>query len=148
MLLKLLTEAWRTFGASNQSDDDSLSALDALRILRSAGNTLVLQADLYKQLAKLEWAQEKDRLTRMALAIVVALVCFVGTLLFAGVLLLAVVWDTEYRIPTLIGLVVAYASGVAIALWRLKVLAQQGATAFAALRQELSADIALIKSQL
>ena len=148
MLLKLLTEAWRTFGASNQSNEDSLSALDALRILRSAGNTMVLQAGLYSQLAKLEWAQEKERLTRMALAIVVALVCFVGALLFAGVLLLAIVWDTEYRIPTLVGLVVAYASGVGIAIWRLKVLAQQGANAFKALRLELAADIALIKSQL
>jgi uncharacterized membrane protein YqjE len=148
MLLKLLTEAWHTFGASNQSNGDSLSALDALRILRSAGNTMVLQAGLYSQLAKLEWAQEKERLTRMALAVVVALVCFVGTLLFAGVLLLAIVWDTEYRIPTLVGLVVAYASGVGIALWRLKVLAQQGANAFKALRLELAADIAIIKSQL
>jgi len=148
MLLKLLMEAVRSFGSSDRSDDDSINPLDALRVLRSAGNTLGAQAGLYTELAKIEWAQEKARLARLLVVAAVAFICLFGAVLFAGILILALVWDTEYRIITIAGLLIAYLLGIAIAVWRLKVLTAKGQHAFAATRRELAADIALIKSQL
>lgn len=147
MLLKLLSDAWRNISGSGRTGD-ALSALDTLRMLRSAGGTLGKQAGLYLELARLEWEQEKQRLMRMALLTVVALACFSGALLFAGVLLMAVVWDTPYRIPVIAALVGVYLLGVVIAVWRLKLLARKSTEAFASLRAELAADMALIRSQL
>ncbi len=148
MLLKLLMEAFQFAVSSDSSDDNRTSFMDAVRTLKSLGSTLNAQAGLYVQLAELEWKQEKERLLKMCVALVIALFSFLCAMLFLGILIMAIVWDTEYRIPVIAGLIGVYLLGIALAVWRFKVLALQGERAFASIKEELAADIALIKREL
>ncbi len=130
------------------SDSPAINPLDVVRMLRSAGAALFSQAALHGQLARVEWAEEKDRLLKLLL---VGLLGFAGLLcvmLFAGALVLAFSWDTAYRIPAAIALIVAYGLGTGFAWSRLQLLSAQGSQAFAATREELAADLSLLKSKL
>ena len=130
------------------AESAAIHPLDAIRLLRSAGRTLISQAALHAQLARVEWEEEKSRLLKMLLVILLG---FAGTLcvmMFVGVLVLAFSWETAYRIPASIGLIAVYALGVAIAWRRLQVLSALSGQAFAATREELAMDIAMIRSKL
>jgi uncharacterized membrane protein YqjE len=83
--------------------------------------------------------------------LLVMLFGFAGTLcvmVFVGVLVLAFSWETAYRIPASIALIAVYALGIAIAWRRLQALSALSGQAFAATREELAADIAMIRSKL
>jgi uncharacterized membrane protein YqjE len=83
--------------------------------------------------------------------LVFALLGFAGLLcvmLFVGVVAVTVSWDTAFRIPTAVTLVVVYAIGTAIAWRRVQALSAQSDQAFAATREELATDFALLKSKL
>jgi len=123
----------------------SIRTAEVLHILRSAGGALLVQAALHGQLLRVEWAQEKSRLLRMAMAALLGLVCLLGLMTALGMLLLAIYWDTPYRVRAVSVLVALYALGVAI-VWRL--LKSQEALAsdsFAATRSELAADLELLR---
>lgn len=122
--------------------------LDAIRILHSAGGALSVQASLHGQLAQVEWEEEKNRLLRMLVVTLLGFACLLCVLSFSGGLLLAATWDTAYRIPAAAGLVVAYGFGVAVAWQRFQALSALGGKVFAASREELAADAALLKSGL
>lgn len=128
--------------------DARFNPLDVVRILRSAGSALFTQVTLHGQLARVEWAAEKTRLLRM---LVIGLLGFAGLLcvmLAAGALVLAFSWDTPYRIAAAIALLAAYGLVVGFAWIRLRALSAQSSQTFAATREELAADIALLKSNL
>lgn len=130
------------------SDSAAINPLDVVRMLRSAGAALFTQAAMHGQLARLDWAEEKARLLQM---LIVGLIGFAGllcVLLFAGALVLAFSWDTSYRVQAAIALVVAYGLVTGFAWSRLKALSALGNQAFAATREELAADLALLKSKL
>lgn len=130
------------------SPDDRFNPLDVVRILRSAGSALFTQVTLHGQLARVEWAEEKSRLLRV---VVFGLLGFAGLLclmLAAGALVLAFSWDTPYRTVAAIAVLAAYGLVAAIAWIRLKALSAQGSQTFAATREELAADIELLKSNL
>ena len=81
----------------------------------------------------------------------IGLLGFAGLLcvmLAAGALVLAFSWDTPYRIAAAIALLAAYGLVAGFAWIRLKALSAQGSQAFTATREELAADIALLKSNL
>jgi uncharacterized membrane protein YqjE len=122
--------------------------LRLLRIMRSAGSALLAQAALHGQLARVEWAQEKARLLRMVLIAALGFACLLCVMLFAGLLLLAVSWDSVYRIPAFVAVIGIYALGVGVAWYQLHGLAALGDQAFAATREEISADLAMLKSRL
>jgi len=126
----------------------AINPLDVVRLLRSAGSALLTQAGLHGQLARVEWESEKDRIVRMAVAALIAFASLLCTMLVAGALLLAFSWDTTYRVPVAIGLVVTYAACLCLAWYRFKALSARSRDAFAATREELAADLALIKSRL
>jgi len=129
-------------------DSIGIGPLDAIHLLRSSGKALFAQIVLHGQLIQVEWAEEKSRLLKM---LIVALLGFAGVLcvmLFVGVAALTLSWETAYRIPTAVALVVVYASGAAIAWRRLQALSALSDQAFAATREELAADLALLKSKL
>jgi len=129
-------------------DSIAINPLDAIRLLRSAGKALLSQAALHAQLARVEWEEEKNRLIKMLLA---ALLGFAGALcamIFTGVLVIAFSWDTAYRIPAAIALILVYAIGIAIAWRRFQSLAALSSQAFAATREELAVDLAMIKRNL
>jgi uncharacterized membrane protein YqjE len=130
------------------AESAAIHPLDAIRLLRSAGKTLFAQASLHAQLAHVEWEEEKSRLLKMLLAILLG---FAGTLcvmVFIGVLVIAYSWETSYRIPASIALIAIYALGIVIAWRRLQSLSELSGQAFAATRAELAMDIAMIRSKL
>jgi uncharacterized membrane protein YqjE len=135
---------------STQADADgaSFNLLKALRILRSAGSALFAQAALHGQLARVEWAEEKSRLLRMAAIALLGFACLLCVMLFAGVLVLAISWESVYRIPALMAVIAVYALGVGVAWHQLQALAALGEQAFAATREEIAADLAMLKSRL
>ncbi len=117
---------------------------DAARILQAAGGPLLSQAKLHAKLAGIEWQEEKNRLLRMLAAALLGFACLLCALLFAGALALAMTWDTPYRVPTIAALVILSSLGL-VAAWRY-FKAQSALESFAASREELAADSALLKA--
>lgn len=126
----------------------SLNTLDALNTLRAASDALFAQAMLYGQLLRVEWAEEKNRLRNLLLVTLLGFACLLCLMLFAGGLLLAFSWESAYRIPSLFALMCLYGAGVALAGFHFQKLSALGSQAFAATREEIAADLALLKSKL
>ncbi|HEX9473176.1 MAG TPA: phage holin family protein [Steroidobacteraceae bacterium] len=142
------TQPTATTAASTSIHAVSIKTTGVLRILRTAGGALLLQAALHGQLLRVEWAEEKSRLLKLVMATLLGFVCLLGLLAALGVLLLALYWDTPYRILAVSVLMAFYGLGMALA-WRL--FSSQAALAscsFAASRSELAADLELLRSQL
>ena len=124
------------------------SASAVLRIARSAGGALLVQAGLHAQLLRIEWAETKGRLLKMLLATLVGLACLLGLMAATAVLLLAVCWNTPYRIPAVLALITLYGLGVALAWRQFQMQSTLNAESFAATRVELAEDLALLRSHL
>lgn len=124
------------------------TAFSAIRLLRAAGGSLFSQAGLHVQLARVEWAEEKIRLSKMLAAALLVFTCLLCIMLFVGVLVLVLCWETDYRIHAVLGLIAVYGITAGIAWHRVRTLSARGDQAFAATREELAADIALIRSKL
>jgi uncharacterized membrane protein YqjE len=125
-----------------------IDLINAIRILRAVGGALFAQAVLYGQLARVDWAEEKGRLVKMLVITLLGFACLLCVMLFVGALVLAFSWETAYRIPAVMALIAVYGIGTSIAWRRLQALAALGDQAFAATREELAADIALIRGKL
>lgn len=130
------------------SGANSINPLDAIRVLRSAGGALFDQAILHGELARIEWAQEKNRLLKMLASTLVGYMCLSCTLLFSGALVLAFCWDTVYRIPAATALPALYGLGAAVSWRRFQTLSALSGQSFAATRVELAADMVLLRSRL
>ena len=130
------------------TESSGTSPLDVVRLLHSGGEGLWVQAVLHARLASVEWQEEKQRLLRMLLITLLGFACLLCVMLFGGGLLLAATWDTAFRLPTLAALVLAYGAGAAVAWRHFQATAELGALAFAALREELATDAALLKENL
>lgn len=126
----------------------AVNPLQLLGILRSASGALIAQASLHAELAQVEWEVEKQRLGKMIIFTLVGFACFLCLIFFIGVGVLAISWDTPYRIPAFIILILCYLMALAWAGFKLKALAALGEKSFAATRAEIAADIDLIKSAL
>lgn len=119
----------------------------AARLLQSAGGALLDQAVLHGRLAAIEWEEEKHRLQRMLALTLAGFAGLLCTLLFAGALALSASWETGYRIHVLALLVLLSGFGTAAAWRRFGIRAAAGDRTFSASREELAADIALLKEQ-
>ena len=122
--------------------------LSAFRLLRSAGGALFAQAALHSQLARVEWAEEKIRLTRIAIAAVLAVLSALCLLLLVSLIVLALSWNTPYQMVVIAAVLLVYILLLAISA---RVLSRQialGALSFAATREEIAADLAMIKARL
>src|ERR1700721_3026927 len=97
------------------ADPTPINPLEAVRILRSAGGALFDQAVLHGELARVEWAQERERLLKMLACTLVGYTCLLCVLLSAEALVLALCWETAYRIPVAIALTALYALGTVFA---------------------------------
>jgi uncharacterized membrane protein YqjE len=129
-------------------DSEGIDLLGALRIARSAGGALAVQAGLYGQLARVEWLEEKVRLRNMLLMGLLAFAGALCILLFTGIAALAFSWETPYRLHAVIALLLFYGAGIAVAWHRMDALSAAGSQSFAALREELAIDAALLRSRL
>ncbi len=130
------------------ADSYNFNPMDLVRLMRSAGGALFAQASLHSQLARVEWAEEKNRLMNMAIAILSGFVFLLCFMIFIGVLVIAFTWETQFRIAAVCIMTAIYAAGVVFAWQRFSRLAALSGQAFAATREEIAADLALIKSRL
>lgn len=126
----------------------TFNPLHAYRLLRSAGGALLGQAALYGKLAKVEWAEEKNRLVNITVVGAAAAACLLCLMMFVGILAIAISWDSAYRIHAIAAMIAVYGLGLAIAWHRLRGLSALNEKTFAATREEFAADLALIKSKL
>ncbi len=129
-------------------DTGSTGLLDVVRMLRAAGAALLSQAGLHGQLLRLEWEAEKSRIIGMVVAVALIVIGLFCALLTLGALVLVFTWDTRYRVPAAIAVFLAYAGTAAFAWYRLRVLSARGRDAFSTSREELAADLELLKSRL
>lgn len=119
-----------------------------IRQLRTVISTLYAQGGLYRQLMLMEWSEEKNRLWKLLIVMVLGL-CFVfSSLILIGALVLILTWETQYRHLAVISLLVTYTTGAVVCCYRVKILVARSMLAFADTRKEIAADIALIKSKL
>ena len=125
-----------------------ITLLEKLRLLNAAGGALLTQATLHSELLRIEWAEEKQRLLTMLLVLLLGFGTLFCMLLFAGVLVLALNWDTGYRISAIIALMAIYAGATFFAWRRFQALSAQSEQMFAASREELAADLALLRQKL
>jgi len=135
-------------GSAPVTGADSIDPLAAVRLLERASGALIAQLALHVQLARVEWAQEKRRLSRMLVVMLLGSACVLCVMLLVCVLALALSWDTAYRVPCVVALIAVYGLGVELARRRFLVLLAQGASSFAATREEIDADITLLRSML
>ncbi len=126
----------------------AISPLKAIGMLRSASGALIAQLGLHGQLARVEWAEEKARLMGMLAAGLLGFAALLCLMLFGGVLSLAYSWDTPYRSIVAAILMTIYALAAGLAYRRLTTLAALGEHSFVATREELAADIAMIRERL
>ena len=122
--------------------------MDLIRLLRSAGGGLATQGLLHVQLAQVEWEEEKNRLLGMLAIVLLGFAFLLCMLLFAGALVVVAAWTTPYRIQACAGLVLLYGFGTAAAWRSFQVWSFKGSQTFAASREELAADAALMKANL
>ncbi len=126
----------------------AIGALDVIRILFSAGEALVAQAALHGRLVRIELAEQKKRLLQMLVCILLGFVGALCVLLLVAALVLAFSWNTDYRIHAAIGLVIVYGIGTGLAVWGFRRLSARSSQAFAATREELAADLAMLRSRM
>ena len=122
--------------------------MEIIQRLRASAAIVLVQMELHGRLAGIEWQQEKNRLQQLLIASVLGLVFLSCCLFCAGLLVITLGWSTDYRLHSIVGVLFFYSAGVVLCYLRCKHLAALGATAFAATRAEIAADIALIRSQL
>ena len=147
MLTKLLFEALAR-AVSPSTDDDRTGFMESLRTLRSLSSAVSSQAGLYVQLAQLEWERERERLIAIFVMLIIVLFACWFLLVLGSALALVLAWHTEYRELAIYSLLGVYFVAIVLSLWRLKRLVNQGKHAFSSLREDLAADIAVIKREL
>lgn len=122
--------------------------LSALRLLRSAGGALFAQAALHGQLARVEWEEEKIRLMRIAIAALISLVSAICLLLLGSLVVVALSWNTAFQIPVVSAVLALYLLAFFFAMRTLTRQIALGSLSFAATREEIAADLALLKAKL
>jgi uncharacterized membrane protein YqjE len=117
----------------------------SVNILRSGADALLAQGSLHLQLIQVEWALEKLRYRRMMNLVLMGVPMITCSLLAFGYLVMAISWDTRFRIVTAVVLFMLYSTGAVITVYRLQRLTALGKEAFADSRREIAADIALLR---
>lgn len=122
------------------------AVFDWMRVLGGARHALIDHGLLHGQLVGVELEQEKRRLVRVLLLALVGVSALTCTLLCVGALVLAVSWDTPYRVPALLALLMAY-GGSTFAMWMgIRSAVDEGGHGFSASFEELAADAALLRN--
>lgn len=99
------------------------------------------------ELAAVELAEERARITAHLVLVLVAVFCFMAALFAVSALVVVWFWDTQ-RIAALCGVAVAYVVIGLAALWRLSLRRKSDAPPFAATRAELERDRAWVADKL
>ena len=122
--------------------------MEIIQRLRALAKIVFAQLELHGKLAQVEWAEEKNRLQQLFIVAVVGFACLLCALLFAGFFVVALSWATEYRLITIAAMFTFYGAGLGLCVYKLNQLSARGSATFAATREEVAADLALVRSQL
>ena len=136
------------WSAAEPPAETAIDPLDVIRMLRSAGGGLLTQAGLYSQLVRAEWALEKRRLLALVFAAAVGFICLLCLLLALMLLVLALSWDSGYRVQAMLAVIGLFSVSLATVWYRVHRLLAQGEQSFGALREELAIDMAMLKQHL
>ncbi len=143
-LLELINSSKSLIGGKIAVD----GSIDQIRRLQSAKDELLTQAGLIRELAEVEWSQEKIRIARMVMIGALVFASLLCLMVAAGILVMVLVWDTPYRLPTAIGVFVVYGISTVLLYESFKRVAARSEDAFSATREEIAANITLVKSTL
>jgi uncharacterized membrane protein YqjE len=121
---------------------------DIFQLLRSAARALLAQGALHAELFSLEWAEEKSRLLRMAVALLTGAMFLFCSLLSISATMLILSWGTQYQNAVLFGLVAFFVLGTVVAFMRLRSLASRAHKAFSGTLAEVGEDLTLIREKL
>jgi len=130
------------------SSASEFTPLTIFRLLRSAGAALLAQSTLHAKLASIEWAEEKSRIARIAAAAVLGTVGASCFLLVSGAVVIALSWRSPYQIAVIAAVLATYALIAIAAGISLKRQIALGEFSFAATREEIAADLAMLKAKL
>ena len=122
--------------------------MEIIQRLRSMAKIVFAQLELHGKLASVEWAEEKNRLQQLFAISILGFAFLLSALLFAGFFAVALSWATEYRLVTIAAVFVLYSLGLGVCIYRISILAARGSNTFAATREELAADLTLLRGQL
>ena len=131
---------------SSSRNVPGLGVLPMLGTLRQAGGAVMDHLALHGRLLGTELQQEKRRLTRMLQAAILGLASVICLMIAIGTLLVLTAWDTPYRLHSVVALVLIY--GVTtLAAWRaFQAGALKSDGAFALSRENLAADLRLLRN--
>jgi uncharacterized membrane protein YqjE len=122
--------------------------MEIINRLRSITKIVLTRLELHGQLISVEWAEEKVRLKQMGLLVLLAFIFLFCALLFIGIFAVALSWESEFRNYAAGAVFLLYVLGFGICAFKLKTLAERSAATFAASRDEVEADLALLRSRL
>ena len=122
--------------------------LSMFRLFRSAGSALFAQIALHGKLANVEWAEEKNRLLRLAIATILGLISALCLLLLVSMVVIALSWNTPYQLVVIAAVLLIYVILLVVAIRLVKQQLALGKFSFAATREEIAADLALLKAKL
>lgn len=122
--------------------------MEIIRRARALFKILLTRLELHGQLISVEWAEERLRLQQLGVVILLAFIFLFCALLFIGIFAVALSWGTEYRNYAIGAVFLAYMLGFCICAYRIKVLVVRSSKTFSATREEIAADLDLIRSRL
>lgn len=121
---------------------------DIFQLLRSAARALLAQGALHAELFSLEWAEEKSRLLRMVISLLLGAMFLFCSLLSISAMILILSWDTQYQNVALFGLVAFFVIGTIVAVMRLRNDVARANKAFSGTIAEIGEDLELIREKL
>jgi uncharacterized membrane protein YqjE len=122
--------------------------MEIFQRMRLLMKEILIQAELHGRLFQVEWLQEKNRIQQIICIASLGFAFLLCSLLSLGFFVIAANWAGEYRMLSIAMVCACYLIGLIFCWVRFNALAAKGVESFAATREEFSADIALIRSQL
>lgn len=122
--------------------------MEIIKRLRSMAKIVLTRLELHGQLVSVEWAEERQRLQQLLAIFLLGFIFLFCALLFVGVFAIALTWASDYRIHAVAAMFALYSVGFGVCAYRFTCLTARSSATFAATREEVAADLALIRSQL
>ena len=122
--------------------------MEIITRLRAMAKIVLTRLELHGQLVSVEWAEERQRLQQLIATALLGFIFLFCAFLCIGFLAIALTWASDYRIHTIAFILVFYIVGFGLCAYRMACLAARSSATFAATREEVAADLALIRSQL
>lgn len=134
--------------ATLERETKLVSITSMMQLFSSASDALFAQANLHRELAIIEWEEEKERLSHMLTAFLIGFSCFICLLFFLGILTITLFWSTDYQWVSILTLSALYGLVTYFSWKRFMVEAKRPGRFFTTTREEIAADLSMIKNNL